>query len=73
MVRLESKSGKQQSQQQVQSLYPLTPRQMKTIEQTYWNIIFEDKYDLEAFSDDLNDYNHDHPKTLDPYTIPEIP
>ena len=46
---------------------------MKTIEQTYWNIIFKDKYDLEAFPNDLNDQNHDYPKALDPYTILGIP
>ena len=46
---------------------------MKIIEQTYWNIIFKDKYDLEAFSDDSYDYNHDYPKALDLNTIFEIP
>ena len=46
---------------------------MKIIEQTYWNIIFKDKYDLEAFPDDFNVYNHDNPKALDPNTIFEIP
>ena len=46
---------------------------MKIIEQTYWNIIFKDKYDLEAFSDGSNDFNRDYPKALNPNTIFEIP